>query len=104
MMTTNEIKRISATEYDKACEQMLADFEAQTGMRRNDGITFFFDYDRNAVSNEKPWRRPNVMQVNWAAIGTVMPDEAAKFGKALMVAAKLAENFIYNGYKVYYED
>lgn len=101
---TNETKKVSAYEYDRAYEQMLADFKAQTGMDGHSRIEFYFDYDHDAKSDLKPWKRPRVMQVNWAAIGTVMPDEAAKFGKALMVAAKLAENFAYNGYKVYYED
>lgn len=99
----NEIKKVSDREYDKAYEQMLADFEAQTGMRANFEIQFFFSYDRTDVT-EKPWERPNYMQVNWSAIGTVMPDNAAAYGKALMVAAKLAESFIYNGYKVAYGD
>lgn len=103
-MTTNEIKRVSETEWSKAYQQMLADFKAQTGMDGYSRIMFHFDYDHDADSDLKPWKRPKVMQVNWAAIGTVTPDEAAKFGKALMIASKLAENFIYNGYRVYYED
>ena len=98
MTTTNEIKRVSDIEWSKAYQQMLDDFEAQTGMEPNCRIQFYFDHP------DRLWDEPQTMQVNWSAIGTVMPEEAAKFGKALMVAAKLAENFIYNGYKVYYED
>lgn len=100
----SEIKRVSDRDFDKAYNEMLQDFEAQTGMDGYSRIMFYFDYDRDAPSDEEPWKRPSIMQVNWAAIGTVKPDEAATFGKALIVAAKLAENFVYNGYKIRYED
>lgn len=100
-----EIKKVSDIEFDKAYDEMCDEFKARTGYSgRWDGIEFHFSHDPNAEGYDKPWKRPKIMQVNWAAIGTVEPSKAAEFGKALMVAAKLAENFIYNGYKVYYED
>lgn len=100
-----EIKKVSDIEFDKAYDEMCETLEAQTGFDgRWGGIEFHFTYDPNAEGYDKPWNRPKIMQVNWAAIGTVPPSQAAKFGKALMVAAKLAEDFIYNGYKVYYEE
>lgn len=105
-MTTNEAKRVSDREYDKAYKEMLANFKELTN-GEYDGhsrIEFYFEYDRNAESSEKPWRRPKVMQVNWAAIGTVTADEAASFAQALTYAAELAAGFKYNGCKVYYED
>ena len=96
---TEEAKRVSDVEYEKAYDEMCRDFEELTGYNgRWGGIEFYFGHIG------KDWKGPKTMQVNWAAIGTVTPDEAAKFGKALMVAAKLAEGFIYNGYKVYYTD
>lgn len=100
---TNEIKKVSEVEFDKAFDAMCEALEAQTGYNgREGGIKFFFSYDKNAEMTDKPWNRPKTMQVNWSAIGSVSPSEAAEFGKALMKAAKLAENFIYNGYKVSY--
>lgn len=106
MTTTNETKRVSDREYDEAYEEMLANFKELTngeydGRRR---IEFYFDEDPNAEGYDKPWHRPKVMQVNWAAIGTVTADETASFARALMYAAELAAGFKYNGCKVYYED
>ena len=103
-MTTNETKRVSDREFDKAYEQMLKDFNELTGMDGYRRIMFYFSEDPTAEGYEKPWKRPQVMQVNWAAIGTVMPSEASEFARALTVAAELAAGFKYNGYKIRYED
>ena len=98
-MADHETKRVSDTEYEKAYDEMCRSFEEQTGYNgRWDEITFRF------ASVDRDWRSPKTMQINWAAIGNTPPEEAAAYGKALMIAAKLAENFIYNGYTVYYED
>ena len=99
-----EIRRVSYCEYSEAYSQMLSNFDELTGMVETNRIQFYFDYDRNAESDEKPWNRPSTMQVNWAAIGTVMPSEAAEFANALRVAAKLAAGFKFNGFKVRHED
>lgn len=106
MTNTNETKRVSDIEFDKAYEELCRSLSELTngeydGNRR---IEFHFSHDPNAKGYEKPWKRPKVMQVNWAAIGTVTPDETATFAQALMYAAELAAGFKYNGYKVYYED
>ena len=96
---TIDVKWVSNIEFDKAYDEMLETFEAQTGFTANfDGIEFHFS------NIERDWRSPKTMKVNWAAIGTQSSEVTAKFGKALMVAAKLAEDFIYNGYKIRYGD
>ena len=40
------------------------------------------------------------IQVSWASIGAVTTDKASKFADAIRYAAKLAENFPYNGYVI----
>lgn len=40
--------------------------------------------------------------MNWAACGTVLPKDAAKFGDRLLDAAMAAEEFLYNGYVIDY--
>lgn len=42
------------------------------------------------------------IQVSWASIGTVTATEALKFADAIRYAAKLAEDFPYNGYVIDY--
>lgn len=42
--------------------------------------------------------------VNWSAIGTVDHNQTREFADLLMVAADLASNFKYNGYKIVYGD
>lgn len=103
-MTTTETKRISDREFDEAYNDMLAQFKAMTGMDGHRRIEFFYSEDPNDTTADKPWNRRKTMQVNWSAIGTVTPEEALEFATALTIAAKLAEGFKYNGYKVYYED
>lgn len=50
------------------------------------------------------YRQPIQATVNWSAIGSVFPEEASKFAELLYEASKLAKNFKYNGYKVFYTD
>lgn len=45
---------------------------------------------------------PVSLGVNWSAIGTVTPDEALAFAKDIAKAAKLAQEFPYNGYMIEY--
>ena len=51
-----------------------------------------------ALTAEDPIR----LGVNWAACGTVLPKDAAKFGDRLLDAAMAAEEFLYNGYVIDY--
>lgn len=61
-----------------------------------DGINI---YDM-AGTPEDPIR----LGVNWAARGTVLPKDAAKFGDRLLDAAMAAEEFLYNGYVIDYSE
>ena len=102
-MTTNEAKRVYWTEFNEAYERMCSNLAKLTNGEFNgyDRIEFHFSEDPNDTTAEKPWKRRKVMQVNWAAIGTVTADETASFARALAYAAELAAGFEYNGYKVY---
>lgn len=105
-MTNNESKRVSDREFDEAYEEMCASLSKFTN-GEYDGIgciKFNFSSDPSDTTADEPWKRRKVMQVNWAAIGTVTADETASFARALTYAAELAAGFKYNGYKVYYED
>ena len=50
------------------------------------------------------YKRPVKAEVNWAALGSVSAEDAVKFAQLLTKAAELAQNFKYNGFKVYYTD
>ena len=41
--------------------------------------------------------------INWSAIGTVSPEKAEAFGKALVDASEVCKNFKYNGYEITYK-
>ena len=43
---------------------------------------------------------PIQVGVNWAAIGTVSPEETEEFAHALLKAAEDCRNFKYNGYVI----
>ena len=43
------------------------------------------------------------LQVNWSAIGSVSPEKAEAFGKALVEASEVCEHFKYNGYEITYK-
>ena len=45
---------------------------------------------------------PVNLGINWAAIGSVTPDEADVFADRLKVAAEACRNFKYNGYIIDY--
>ena len=45
---------------------------------------------------------PVNLGINWAAIGSVTPDEADVFADRLKVAAEACRNFKYNGYMIDY--
>lgn len=106
MTKAEETKYVSEKEFNEALYEMCETFIKRTDGKfdGNGRIRFHFDYDHSASDDVKPWRRSRTMQVNWAAIGTVTPDEAFEYGSALMHAAELAANFKYNGYKIRYED
>ena len=56
-------------------------------------------YEMNQFSGE-----PIQLGVNWSAIGTVPASEAREFAQKLMNAAVAAENFLYNGCTIDWDD
>ena len=91
------MKTVKYRDYQAALTALKNQFE-------EDGINIY-DMVRTP---EDPIR----LGVNWAACGTVLPKDAAKFGDRLLDAAKFgdrlldaamaAEEFLYNGYVIDY--
>lgn len=46
--------------------------------------------------------QPVKLGINWPAIGTVSPEEAASFANNILEVSRLISEFIYNGYEVEY--
>ena len=68
----------------------------------------------DAVREQFEWERITIypvngnwdqikMGVNWAALGTVPPEQAAEYANRILDAARAAENFVYNGYLIDYK-
>ena len=62
-----------------------------------DGDIYIID-----MSGFTPDDVPVNLGINWAAIGSVTPDEADVFADRLKVAAEACRNFKYNGYIIDY--
>lgn len=80
------VKKVSYKEYDKALREAQKNVGDQVDLYEM-GVSF---------------ERPISIGVNWSAIGTVTPDEAMKFAENIAKAAKLAQEFPYNGYMIEY--
>lgn len=80
------VKKVSYKEYDKALREAQKNVGDQVDLYEM-GVSF---------------ERPVCIGVNWSAIGTVTPDEALAFAKDIAKAAKLAQEFPYNGYMIEY--
>ena len=63
----------------------------------SDGDIYIVD-----MSGFTPDDVPVNLGINWAAIGSVTPDEADVFAGRLKVAAEACRNFKYNGYIIDY--
>lgn len=90
------IKTVSYDDYSKA----LRDF------RRSALAKFGHEIDLCEMSMVAAYGTEHELVsigVNWAAIGTVAPDEAAAFAKKLVEAAEMARSFKYNGYEVVFD-
>lgn len=101
MTATNEIKKVSYKEYYEAKVEMGIELnkiakKLYPEMEYCHYVEIYSDfyYDNTTIETK----------VNWSAIGSVSAEEAVKFAQLLTKAAELANNFKYNGYKVYYTD
>ena len=98
--TTTEVKRVSYEDYCKARKEMQKKLDSITAQIYPEKkycryVEIYADFG---------YRQPIEAVVNWSAIGSVSADEAVKFANLLYEASKLAKNFKYNGYKVFYTD
>lgn len=99
MGANDSIKWVDDTEYYEAFYAMCDSFEAKTGLiGRYGDIKFYFkNGGRDAAFT-------STMKVCWDSSGCASPEDAEMFADALLVAAKLARSFAYNGYRRTYED
>jgi len=100
MTNSVEIKKISYEKYCEARKEMQEKLE--TIMAQIYPEKKFCNYVE--IYADFGYRQPIQAIVNWSAIGSVSPEEASKFAELLYEASKLAKNFKYNGYKVFYTD
>ena len=88
----NEVKKVSWENYRHLLAKEQRKIDEMVGF---DTITLC---ERGDTLNH-----PEIdIQVSWASIGAVIPSEASKFANAIRYAAKLAEDFPYNGYAIDY--
>ena len=88
MANTQEIKTVSFEEYRR--EQ----YKLQRKYRNRNSHIEIFELSGALMDS------PIQMGINWAAIGTVSPEEAEEFAHTLLEAAKDCRNFKYNGYVI----
>ena len=88
MANTQEIKTVSFEEYRREQYKLQRKYR-----NRNSHIEIF---ELSGAFMDSPIQ----MGINWAAIGTVPPEEAEEFAHTLLEAAKDCRNFKYNGYVI----
>ena len=88
MTNTQEIKTVSYKEYIRELHGIQKKYR---GCRSLIEIFEMGDiYEKSPIQ----------VGVNWAATGTVSPEETEKFAHALLKAAEDCRNFKYNGYVI----
>ena len=91
MTNTQEIKTVNYREYNRELSELQRKYER----RGNNGSHIEIFELGDALENS-----PIRTGVNWAAIGTVSPEETEEFAYTLLEAAKDCRNFKYNGYVI----
>ena len=89
------MKTVNHHEFTKALYETQRAFEDEVGKENARRITI----------SEMPTygEEPVHLGVNWAAIGQVDADKALEFSSALLLAAKTAQAFKYNGYVITFD-
>ena len=88
MANTQEIKTISYEEYSRELSKL---------QRKYRDIRYLIEvYAIGSIFESSPIQ----VGVNWAATGTVSPEETEEFAHALLKAAEDCRNFKYNGYVI----
>ena len=88
MENTQEIKTVSLEEYRREL------YRLQKKYRGRDSLIEI--YEVGSIFESSPIQ----VGVNWAATGTVSPEETEEFAHALLKAAEDCRNFKYNGYVI----
>ena len=91
MENTQEIKTVSYEEYSRELSKLQRKYR---GCR---SLIEIFEMGNTYDIYEKS---PIQVGVNWAATGTVSPEETEEFAHALLKAAEDCRNFKYNGYVI----
>ena len=88
MENTQEIKTVSYEEYSRELSKLQKKYRSRGSL-----IEIF---EMGDIYENSPIQAG----VNWAATGTVSPEETEEFAHALLKAAKDCRNFKYNGYVI----
>ena len=88
MADTQEIKTVSYEEYSRELSKLQRKYR---GCR---SLVEIFEMD--GIYEKSPIQ----VGVNWAATGTVSPEETEEFAHTLLKAAEDCRNFKYNGYVI----
>ena len=88
MENTQEIKTVNYEEYIRELHRIQKKYRSRGSL-----IEIF---ERGDIYEKSPIQ----VGVNWAATGTVSPEETEEFAHALLKAAEDCRNFKYNGYVI----
>ena len=88
MTNTQEIKTVSYEEYIRELHRIQKKYRSRGSL-----IEIF---EMGDIYEKSPIQAG----VNWAATGTVSPEETEEFAHALLKAAEDCRNFKYNGYVI----
>ena len=91
MANTQEIKTVNYREYRRELSELQRKYERRGNNGSHIGIFELSDALENSSIR---------MGVNWAALGTVSPEETEEFAHTLLEAAEDCRNFKYNGYVI----
>ena len=88
MTNTQEIKTVSYGEYKRELYKLQEKYEG-------------YDSHISIFESNNTYEGSTIqVSVNWAATGTVSPEETEEFAHALLKAAEDCRNFKYNGYVI----
>lgn len=88
MTNTQEIKTVSYEEYNRELYRLQKKYRGRGSLIEI--------YEVGSIFESSPIQ----VGVNWAATGTVSPEETEEFAHTLLKAAEDCRNFKYNGYVI----
>ena len=88
MTNTKEIKTVSYEEYNRELYRLQKKYRGRGSLIEI--------YEVGSIFESSPIQ----VGVNWAATGTVSPEETEEFAHTLLKAAEDCRNFKYNGYVI----